>query len=213
MALKGYQQAAMERFEEWYRALELKKREAEDVRADLISSLGEKRAGEILGRPESQNYAAQAWQEVSDRPHADRLNGVGEHVPSVCFRVPTGGGKTLLAGCAIERMRKQAGLVLWIVPSRAIFDQTMKSLNDKDSMLRQSLDRVSLNRVTVMGKERPLSRAAVDQSLCIMLLMKQGADNRREDFLRIRRDSATYSSFFPQRTTRPPTTACCPRAG
>lgn len=203
MTLKGYQQAAMERFEEWYRALELKKREAEDARADLINSLGEKRAGEILGQLESQNYAAQAWQQVSDRPHMDRLNGTGGHVPSACFRVPTGGGKTLLAGCAIERMGKRAGLVLWIVPSRAIFDQTMKSLNDKGSMLRQSLDRASMNRVTVMGKDHPLNRAAVDQSLCIMLLMKQGADNRREDFLRIRRDSSMYSSFFPPEDDEP----------
>ena len=197
MTLKDYQQAAMERFEEWHRALELKKREAENAREELINSLGEKRAGEILGQLDSQNYAAQAWRQVSDKPHVDRLSGAGEHVPNVCFRVPTGGGKTLLAGCALERMRKQVGLVLWIVPSRAIFDQTMKSLNDKDSMLRQSLDRASSNRVTVMEKERPLSRAAVDQSLCIMLLMKQGADNRREDFLRIRRDSSIYSSFFP----------------
>ena len=203
MTLKDYQQAAMERFEEWHRLLELKKREAEDAREELINSLGEKRAGEILGQLDSQDYAAQAWQQVSDRPHVGRLSGAGEHVPNVCFRVPTGGGKTLLAGCALERMGKQAGLVLWIVPSRAIFDQTMKSLNDKGSMLRQSLDRASSNRVAVIGKEHPLNRAAVDQSLCIMLLMKQGADNRREDFLRIRRDSAMYSSFFPPEDDEP----------
>lgn len=197
MTLKDYQQEAIERFGEWYRALELQKRESENARDELIDSLGEKRAGEILGQLESQNYAAQAWRQVSTKPHMDRLSGAGDHVPNVCFRVPTGGGKTLLAGCALEQMRKQTGLVLWIVPSRAIFEQTMKSLNDKDGMLRQSLDRASSNRVTVMGKEYPLNRAAVDQSLCIMLLMKQGADNKREDFLRIRRDSAAYSSFFP----------------
>lgn len=197
MTLKDYQQAAMERFDEWHRILEVKKTEADSARDELISSLGEKRAGEILGQLESQNYAAQAWQQVSNKPHVDRRSGAGEYVPNVCFRVPTGGGKTLLAGCALERMRKQTGLVLWIVPSRAIFEQTMKSLNDKSGMLRQSLDRASSNRVTVMGKEYPLNRAAVDQSLCIMLLMKQGADNRRDDFLRIRRDSAVYSSFFP----------------
>ena len=213
MTLKDYQQAAMERFEEWHRLLELKKREAEDAREELINSLGEKRACEILGQLDSQDYAAQAWQQVSGKPHAGRRSGSGEHVPNVCFRVPTGGGKTLLAGCALERMGMQAGLVLWIVPSRAIFDQTMKSLNDKGGMLRQSLDRASSNRVAVMGKERPLNRAAVGQSLCIMLLMKQGADNRREDFLRIRRDSAMYSSFFPPEDDEPSNRRLLARGG
>ena len=197
MTLKDYQISAMEKFEEWYRTLEQKRREVVKTREELISSLGEKRANKILEQLQSQSYVAQAWQQVSGRPHVERLNGAGEHVPNICFRVPTGGGKTLLAGCALERMRKETGLVLWIVPSRAIFDQTLKSLNDRSSMLRQSLDRASANRVSIVGKGHPLNRAIVDQSLCIMLLMKQGADNRREDFLRIRRDSAIYSSFFP----------------
>lgn len=197
MTLKDYQQAAMERFEDWYRTLEAKKNDAEGAREELISKMGRDGANKIFQHMELQNYVASAWQQMSSEPHVDRLNGMNEQIASVCFRVPTGGGKTLLAGCALERMKMQTGLVLWIVPTKAIFEQTMNSLKDKDSMLRQSLDRASANRVTVMEKDHPLNRAAVDQSLCIMLLMKQGADNRREDFLKIRRDSAIYSSFFP----------------
>ena len=197
MTLKDYQQSAMERFEEWYRTLEEKKSRAEGARGELISGMGREKAEEIFKHMEPQNYVAHAWQDMSSEPHKNRLSGTNEQIPSVCFKVPTGGGKTLLAGCALERMKRQTGLVLWIVPTRAIFEQTMKSLKDKGGMLRQALDRASANRVTVMGKEQPLNRAAVDQSLCIMLLMKQGADNKREDFLKIRRDSAIYSSFFP----------------
>lgn len=197
MALKDYQQAAMERFEEWHRALVEKKSGAEGARDELISSLGQEKAGKVFKHMKLQDYVEQAWQQVSSKHHVDRRNGMGEPIPNVCFRVPTGGGKTLLAGCALERMKRHTGLVLWIVPTRAIFEQTMILLKDKESMLRQSLDRASGNRVTVMDKEYPLSRATTDQSLCIMILMKQGADNKREDFLKIRRDSAIYSTFFP----------------
>ena len=197
MALKDYQQAAMERFEDWYRTLESKRNDAEGARDELISKMGREKANEIFKHMELQNYVASAWMQMSSEPHVDRLNGMNEQIASVCFRVPTGGGKTLLAGCALERMKMQTGLVLWIVPTKAIFEQTMNSLKDKDGMLRQSLDRASANRVTIMEKDHPLNRAAVDQSLCIMMLMKQGADNKREDFLKIQRDSAIYSSFFP----------------
>ena len=197
MALKDYQQAAMERFGEWYRILEEKKAAAEGAREELTIRVGQERADETFKHAEFQDYVEQAWEQVSGKPHVARHNGMGGSIPNVCFRVPTGGGKTLLAGCALERMKKQTGLVLWIVPTRAIFEQTMRLLRDKGSMLRQSLDRAGANRVIVMDKEYPVSRAAIDQSLCVMLLMKQGADNKREDFLKIRRDSAIYSSFFP----------------
>lgn len=197
MALKDYQQAATERFEEWYRILEEKKASAGGAREELIEAIGQERADEVFKHAGFQDYVEEAWRQVSGKPHVGRYNGMGGSIPNVCFRVPTGGGKTLLAGCALERMKRQTGLVLWIVPTRAIFEQTMSLLRDKESMLRQSLDRASANRVIVMDKEHPVSRAAIDQSLCVMLLMKQGADNKREDFLKIRRDAAIYSSFFP----------------
>lgn len=197
MALKDYQRVAMERFEEWYDVLEEKKGSAESAKEELINKMGQEKADGIFKSMQLRDHVAQTWKQVSGEPHVDRYNGMGDPIPNVCFRVPTGGGKTLLAGCALERMKKQTGLVLWIVPTLAIFEQTMSLLRDKDSMLRQSLDRASANRVTVMDKDHPINRSAVDQSLCVMLLMKQGADNKREDFLKIRRDSAIYSSFFP----------------
>jgi type III restriction enzyme len=54
-------------------------------------------------------------------------------VPQVCIRIPTGGGKTLLAAYAIERAARlyvgnRFPVVLWMVPSDAIRSQTRDAL-------------------------------------------------------------------------------------
>lgn len=55
--------------------------------------------------------------------------------PYVCVRVPTGGGKTLLAASAVgpilhAGLERERSVVLWLVPSRAIGDQTLKALRN-----------------------------------------------------------------------------------
>ncbi len=75
-------------------------------------------------------------------------------IPYVCLRLPTGGGKTLLACYAVavantEFLKREHSLVLWLVPSNAIKDQTLKALKDRDHAYRQALEG-SVGRVTVM---------------------------------------------------------------
>ncbi|MBM4322442.1 MAG: restriction endonuclease subunit R [Deltaproteobacteria bacterium] len=75
-------------------------------------------------------------------------------IPYVCLRLPTGGGKTLLGCHAIalankEFLKRDNSLVLWLVPSNAIKDQTLNALRDRDHAYRQALDS-TLGQVTVM---------------------------------------------------------------
>ncbi|HEX5083428.1 MAG TPA: DEAD/DEAH box helicase family protein, partial [Blastocatellia bacterium] len=54
-------------------------------------------------------------------------------VPCVCLRIPTGGGKTLLASHAVVRMAKEwqdsdAPAALWLTPSDTIRSQTLNAL-------------------------------------------------------------------------------------
>src|SRR3989338_4472174 len=75
-------------------------------------------------------------------------------IPYVCLRLPTGGGKTLLGCHAIsianeEFLKKQNSLVLWLVPSNAIKEQTLNALRDPSHAYRQALDS-TLGNVTVM---------------------------------------------------------------
>ncbi len=54
-------------------------------------------------------------------------------VPSVCLRLPTGGGKTLLAAhtakiAAEAYLEREHPMVLWLVPSNTIRSQTLETL-------------------------------------------------------------------------------------
>ncbi len=64
--------------------------------------------------------------------------------PYVCLRIPTGGGKTLIAGMAIERINRSLlytdhSVTLWLVPSDPIREQTLKALRDSTNLLHQTV--------------------------------------------------------------------------
>ena len=71
--------------------------------------------------------------------------GLESRMPYVCLRVPTGGGKTLLAcyaaGLALhDFMRADHAVVLWLVPSNTILDQTADALRDPRHPYRRALE-------------------------------------------------------------------------
>ena len=75
-------------------------------------------------------------------------------VPYVCLRLPTGGGKTLLAAHAVSVARnawieKDYPLVLWLVPSNTIRRQTVEALKNPRHAYRQVLDAAFDGRVRV----------------------------------------------------------------
>jgi len=68
----------------------------------------------------------------------------GHLVPQVCIRIPTGGGKTLMAAHAIERAaRHYVGaafpVVLWLVPTNTIRSQTRDALLTPGHPYREAL--------------------------------------------------------------------------
>ena len=75
-------------------------------------------------------------------------------VPYVCLRLPTGGGKTILAAHAVSIARnayieKDYPLVLWLVPTNTIRRQTVEALKDSRHAYRQVLDDDFAGRVRV----------------------------------------------------------------
>lgn len=92
------------------------------------------------------------------RAYQDILKGV----PHLCFKVPTGGGKTYLA-CASLRtvfdalppMKAQA--VVWLVPSDAILEQTVKNLKNPRHPYRMKLEVDFGGRVQVYTKQELLN--------------------------------------------------------
>ena len=199
MELKQYQSNTLDAFTRWLRTLDRNKEKIRTL-AEALGSLGHSIPDEIS------NYPRSAWKELTESAgvaetageYVSRTDGAGRPIPHVCLKVPTGGGKTLLAAAALERMNRQNGLTLWIVPTKAIYQQTKKALWNKEHPYRDMLERASGGRVKVLEKETPFSRADVEHYLCVMLLMLPAANRQKgRDFLRMFRDSGRYPTFFP----------------
>lgn len=82
-------------------------------------------------------------------------------IPYVCLRIPTGGGKTLLACHSIavanrDYLGMETSVVLWLVPSNAIREQTLNALRDLKHPYRQALE-TTLGRVEVLDLSEALS--------------------------------------------------------
>lgn len=89
---------------------------------------------QFLRRVIARGRAGLAFYEQTGRPYRQvhALPGL----PYVCVRVPTGGGKTVLADHAVgitarELLRQDRCLVLWLAPTKQIVEQTLKALRDK----------------------------------------------------------------------------------
>lgn len=75
-------------------------------------------------------------------------------LPYVCLHLPTGGGKTIVACHAVaaaaqDLLHTDYALALWLVPSNAIRDQTLKALKDRQHPYRQALD-AAFGSVTIL---------------------------------------------------------------
>ena len=100
-----------------------------------------KRCRESKNPRESYAQTTSEWRGIALPYHP--LSGL-ERVPYICVRIPTGGGKTLVAGMAIERVNRSLlevpfSLTLWLVPSEPIREQTLKALRDKTTILCRSV--------------------------------------------------------------------------
>ncbi|EOW9253690.1 TPA: DEAD/DEAH box helicase family protein, partial [Vibrio cholerae] len=135
-------------------------------------------------------------------PYVTRFDGLERPIPNVCLKVPTGGGKTLLGVAAVERLQtdlftQQTGMVLWVVPSDAIYKQTWKQLANREHPYRQMLERASGGRVKVLEKNDAFTKRDTDENLCVMLLMLQSSARQSKETLRMFRDSGRFTTFFP----------------
>ena len=161
----------------------------------------------ILSLPENKRHLLNWVQDTYDYPlrdYKDRcINGLGEYYPRVIMKVPTGGGKTLLAVEAIREYqtifaRKRTGLVVWIVSSETIYSQTVKKLRDKANPLRQLLDQASGNRTLILEKGQRLTTHDIEENLVILFVMIQSISRRNgKEALKVFQDSGGFESFFP----------------
>ncbi|WP_069942893.1 DEAD/DEAH box helicase [Pseudomonas putida] len=208
MELKEYQQGVLERLERYLAVLAEAREEAEDFVAFQKSKGRTANVGD---------YCKAAWDQLNTErllpylyhggkpvvaPYLSRHDGKGDTIPTICLKVPTGGGKTLLATASLERVqadyfKRQTGMVLWTVPSDAIYRQTWKQLANREHPYRQMLERASGGRVKLLEKGDAFTRKEVEEQLCVLLLMLPSAARQTKETLRMFRDSGRFTSFFP----------------
>ena len=102
--------------------------------------------------------------------------GLGSAMPYVCLRVPTGGGKTLLACYAAgiakgDLLHAEQAVVLWLVPSQTILTQTADALRDPRHDYRRALETACAGPVEVLTIEEALglSRGVVEGSTVVIV--------------------------------------------
>lgn len=126
--LKGYQQRAM------------------DTLAGFLAQT--KQGGDVV-QAYSDTLKAQGLPAI---PYRDFQFG---NVPYVCIRIPTGGGKTVLASHSIvtagrEYLDVEYPVVLWLVPSTTIRKQTVDALKQNGHPYREKLDKAFNHQVLVL---------------------------------------------------------------
>ena len=81
---------------------------------------------------------------------------------NVCVKVPTGGGKTFIASCALKYIFDHVPVgktrfVVWLVPSEAILSQTVANLSNPDHPYRRRINMDFSGKVNVYTKEQLLN--------------------------------------------------------
>jgi len=206
--LKPFQSTTLELLDAYLSELKKHKAQSDAAQSALRAMEGME---EVLRQ--AGDFPKKTWSVLKDagklpgafaaQPHSSRFDGAGRAIPNVCLKIPTGGGKTLLAAASVGRvfssyLQRHTGLVLWVVPNEAIYQQTLKTLKNRDHPYHQMLSVAGAGRVKVLEKNAPLSKIDTDSHLCVMLLMLASAARKTKETLRFFRDRGNVLGYTPR---------------
>lgn len=130
-------------------------------------------------------------------------------VPHICAKVPTAGGKTFIAVNALDtvfnalskRAPRRPKLVVWLVPSLTILDQTVNALGSPEHPYRKRLDQLFRHRVTVYEKRDLLMGAGfsyetAQEQLSIVVMSFDSLRARNKEDRKIFQENGNLASFL-----------------
>lgn len=135
-------------------------------------------------------------------PYNSELAGV----PQVCFKVPTGGGKTFLAANSIKPIfdsmpHIHPKAVVWLVPSDAILTQTYRTLTDKNHDYRKKIDVDFGNKVEIYSKQQLLNGqnfnpTSVSDNLSVFVLSYDSFRTSKKDGRKAYQENGSLLPFI-----------------
>ena len=122
---------------------------------------------------------ASVFNHIQSKKHHTKLyNERDINSPYICIRIPTGGGKTLVACHLLNslyqeylRSKNEKGLVLWLVPTDAIRSQTISALKDIRHPYRQVLNSFFSDNVLIYdsNEAKSIKKSDMQDNLCIII--------------------------------------------
>jgi type III restriction enzyme len=106
------------------------------------------------------------------------IDGFPTDMPYFCLRVPTGGGKTWLAASSValvntQLLHSEHSLILWLVPSKAIRDQTLKALRERQHPYHTALREAGPVTVLDLDEAKSVTRATLDTTTTVIVCTRQ----------------------------------------
>jgi type III restriction enzyme len=133
------------------------------------------------------------------------LNGFSPGMPYFCLRVPTGGGKTWLAAKSValvntQLLRTPHSVVLWLVPSKTIRDQTVRGLKDRQHPLNAALREAGPVTVLELTEAKSIKRATLDTSTVVIVATRQAFQVEDEESRKVYESSGALMHHFENLT-------------
>lgn len=129
------------------------------------------------------------------------LSGFPADMPYFCLRVPTGGGKTWLAAKSValvntHLLRTEHSVILWLVPSKPIREQTLRALRDRMHPYHAALREAGPITVMDLDEAKSLTRATLDTSTTIIVATRQAFQVEDEESRKVYQSSGALMHHF-----------------
>lgn len=129
------------------------------------------------------------------------LSGFPAEMPYFCLRVPTGGGKTWLAAKSVQLvnthlLRCEHSVILWLVPSKPIREQTIKALKDRSHPYHVALREAGPITVLDLEEAKSVTRATLDTSTTVIVATRQAFQVEQEECRKVYQSSGALMHHF-----------------
>ena len=169
---------------------------------EILRDLGE--FLDLVGKNQNLNLA---WQEFfRNKPQIEKIDYKEniKGVVEICFKVPTGGGKTIIGASSLKVIfdkfpKEKPKFVVWLVPSDTILTQTFENFTNLNHPYAKRL-KADFGEVAIYDKEMLLggenfSEVAVQNQLSIAILSMQSIRSKNKDSRKIYEENGALAKF------------------